>query len=489
MTRSITSNLEFLRSQGIPCARALHIPAGAAVDVDVVQFVRELPEYSAGMLYGQAILISYDDLMLLDNSEGIYIADDVEEGDDSDSTDRIDRGFNVVTIGSTEWAARCHLVATRLARKAPSRPICMVHSESNGRIGLMLRRLPPLVVLLHCIPGKSVEIEAAYLRGQTPPSCSSSEVLPTQMHLGTATGVEVERRVPASLNEWAAPLLWNLGKVYHGPWGFSAYGAFVDNHDDWCKVEWGNSGNTILDAAVRCASALARREPSACKVQLALELIFGPDDGAFAPNVQRGMASTALDVLHSQPMVSDLRTVLITSAAVKPCAGSTETVIAYASSNCISAVTQNEVVEQDQSLHTNGEQGIDSIVAAPLGTVLGRSHLRPHASRILDALGDILALRLDAGTEVRVAHAQLRRAGLSKLGWRQEVIAAAGRLQGSLSPPPTPLPVAVAMPTMMAPPELLNGVLRTPQESASSAALVLAEDGFVVCSGGLRGLA
>ena len=74
-----------------------------------------------------------------------------------------------------------------------------------------------LMVSMRCASDGRVEIESARLRGRGPLSSSSDEVVQPKAHLGEGTGADVVRHVPATLDDWAASLLWTLLKVHRGP--------------------------------------------------------------------------------------------------------------------------------------------------------------------------------------------------------------------------------------------------------------------------------
>ena len=235
----------------------------------------------------------------------------------------------------------------------------------------MLRRLPLLMVSMRCASDGRVEIESSRLRGHAPLSSSSDEVVQPKAHLGEGTGADVVRRVPATLDDWAASLLWMLlkvhrgplltltrlnpnnpipepepsltrtllwmlRKVYRGPWCFGAYGAALDDPDDWTKVRWTESDGRRLRVASDAARALVGRAGCPCTVQLGLEFVFGPPpldlrlDGwnAFASAQATAVTPSANEhraELESQRLsdLSDLRAVIVASATVSHDSGST----------------------------------------------------------------------------------------------------------------------------------------------------------------------
>ena len=204
---SFTETLDYLRSQGIPCACTLRLSLDDLGTSKLSSFLSE--HEGADNSRGHAVHIAHDDNDSFDcegSSDGSGGSDDEDERDSS-----------VFTIGAMSWLSRCEERAAQLLRESPSRSIYLRYSEANGRIGLMLRRLPLLMVSMRCASDGRVEIESARLRGHAPLSSSSDEVVQPKAHLGEGTGADVVRRVPATLDDWAASLLWMLLKVHRGP--------------------------------------------------------------------------------------------------------------------------------------------------------------------------------------------------------------------------------------------------------------------------------
>lgn len=204
---SLTETLDYLRSHGIPCACTLRLNFDDLGTSKLSSFLSE--HGGADSSRGHAVHIAHDDNDTFDcqgSSDGSGGSDDEDERDSS-----------VFTIGAMGWLSRCEERAAQLLRASPSRSIYLRYSEANGRIGLMLRRLPLLMVSMRCASDGRVEIESARLRGRGPLSSSSDEVVQPKAHLGEGTGADVVRRVPATLDDWAASLLWMLLKVHCAP--------------------------------------------------------------------------------------------------------------------------------------------------------------------------------------------------------------------------------------------------------------------------------
>lgn len=124
----------------------------------------------------------------------------------------------------------------------------------------------------------------------------------------------------------------------------------------------------------------------------------------------------------------------------------------------------------------------EKMALEPLSVVIDRPHLRAYAHGIIGCLAEPDLL------DAKAMHAFLKRQGISKLGWRQEVYAAIERLARPV-PPPAALPEAALEATIVPPPPPLDAVLiDTNPAVASKVALALAEHGFVLCTGGLPDL-
>ena len=115
-----------------------------------------------------------------------------------------------------------------------------------------------------------------------------------------------------------------LRKVYRGPWCFGAYGAALDDPDDWTKVRWTESDGRRLRVASDAARALVGRAGCPCTVQLGLEFVFGPPpldlrlDGwnAFASAQATAVTPSANEHRAELESQGDLRAVIVASATV-----------------------------------------------------------------------------------------------------------------------------------------------------------------------------
>jgi hypothetical protein len=122
---------------------------------------------------------------------------------------------------------------------------------------------------------------------------------------------------------------------------------------------------------------------------------------------------------------------------------------------------------------------------APLAATLHRAHLQRHAQGVAENLSDLIK------ADARESHEILKTLGITKLGWRQEVISAVEFLvHSSTRRPPPALDEPDSHATLISSPPALAGVLSDDSTtSACTVALALAEHGFVVCQGGLPSIA
>ena len=86
--------------------------------------------------------------------------------DDGSSDDGDDDDRSTVWIGSSGWLQRAATRAVSLAQSGGG-AACVRHDPANGRIGLLLRRCPPLEVLLERC-GDRLDF-SAWLQGCSPP--------------------------------------------------------------------------------------------------------------------------------------------------------------------------------------------------------------------------------------------------------------------------------------------------------------------------------
>ena len=262
-------------------------------------------------LRGHAMVVSYDDDM--------FASGDKDDGDEGDHWSIIKQDDEIV---------QQHVV--QLMRSAPERAICVRHSAANGRIGLLLRRMPPLLFTITC-QDSSVSIDSASLSGSAP--IVPQQLLTNDEEPSTASSLEVQadlvsdrsealvRRAGATAASWAVPLLWSLSKVYCcRDYQRERYEALVDDDDDWTKVIWAaDDGTRILRAAADAASALASQQAGSrpCTVLVALECVFGSPCANASPAVASDNIRAVVPAMpmSEQPLegaaVGDLRRVVV----------------------------------------------------------------------------------------------------------------------------------------------------------------------------------
>ena len=124
-------------------------------------------------------------------------------------------------------------------------------------------------------------------------------------------------------------------------------------------------------------------------------------------------------------------------------------------------------------------------IGRSLGAVLLQPHLLPHAPVVIGVLKRLLQC-----SDARERLAILKASGITKLGLRQEVQCAVGLLANrAAQPPPTPVIGAASsvLPVVIEWPLAFKDALLSPADPAvaGAVALALAEDGFVVCQGGM----
>ena len=290
------ATLEQLRSLGIACADALHIAPETplrgleGVELRLRNFFREREHQQ-----GHALVVSY-----------------------ADSTFEDYENSSIAIAGHHECVQRrvCELMSA-----APSRSISVHHSAANGRIGLLLRRMPPLLVALRMSSGAPT-VESVALAGSAQPVVPSflddfdDELSSPSRGLGDAIAAPMVRA--STVQAWAGPLIWSLGKVYCQRSANARYEAVVEDQDDWVKVTWAvDDGAALIRVAAEAASALARHEEGPCTVRVALECVFGcpppPASLSASTTVVQAMGNGE-DSMPHQP--GDLRSAIVIGACV-----------------------------------------------------------------------------------------------------------------------------------------------------------------------------
>ena len=195
---SLTSRLRFCRDHSLPAAHACCIAAHLS-EAEAAQVI-------AGLV---------DEIGLSAEGSGLRIEPDIELGrlapqggdDGSSSDDDDDDDRSTVWIGSSGWLQRAATRAVSVAQSAAG-AACVRHDPANGRIGLLLRRCPPLEVLLE--PSGERFHFSAWLRGCSPPERAMAPPAGPR-HLseagggGMARGGELECPRPSLRAGWGLP--------------------------------------------------------------------------------------------------------------------------------------------------------------------------------------------------------------------------------------------------------------------------------------------
>ena len=287
---------------------SLILPGGSSSDDQLHSF---LFDFADPAFDGQSLLISYNQ-------------QEEEDGEDYDECE------SIVIIGQGFWQEDVQSKVVALASAEPSRAIRIRHSKGNGRIGLMLRRLPPLLVTFKCGGGGGgqLAVECAHLAGHAAPppppellrdddDDDEDEEADGGGETAAAPNAMVRRAAP--INRWAAPLLWSLGKVYccHSDRG-GVYSACEEDQNRWAKVRWGgHDGERILSVAADAARALMANEKSdcSCTVRVALELVFGSPEET-PPSTSTVLSASTQTQSEAIESTSDLREIVVCSAEV-----------------------------------------------------------------------------------------------------------------------------------------------------------------------------
>ena len=173
---SLTSRLRFCRDHSLlaphACCIAAHLCEAEAAVV-IAALVDEIGQSAVG----SGLRIEPD--IELDRPVAPRSGDDGSSSDDGDDDNR-----STVWIGSSGWLQRAATRAVSIAQSGGS-AACVRHDPANGRIGLLLRRCPPLEVLLERC-GDRLDFRA-WLQGCSPPERAMAPPAGPR-HLGEAGG-------------------------------------------------------------------------------------------------------------------------------------------------------------------------------------------------------------------------------------------------------------------------------------------------------------
>ena len=186
----------------------------------------------------------------------------------------------------------------------------------NGRIGLLLNPLPPLLFAFEKNSLADICLTRAWLEGsaeplQPPPEPDRRPSLPE--HTGGAAGANTALTAQNSsrASPWEPQLLWQLGKIYcarHADHDGARYPAEDDDQDSWAKARFSAGDAALVLNAASAAASAALESPNTQSAVVSVELSFGPPPPP--------PASAALVVDAAVPELSDLREAVATRVLV-----------------------------------------------------------------------------------------------------------------------------------------------------------------------------
>lgn len=208
MTSSRSASLAALSAAGLRVPRWTLI----AACTPPTAVMSRLKELEAAMATGDVLLVEPDGHAEAPRggaADGLEDEGDDEDGDDDDGDcGRIElRG---------DWGRRAlSIVDHVMRRRSQPRDVCIRSDHSNGRIGLMLRRCPPVVAYVESSATHPPSLLAAQLRGSVPPPPQPEpSIAATFQHLESetgphSTGDELLVRTRAGVADWGLALLWS----------------------------------------------------------------------------------------------------------------------------------------------------------------------------------------------------------------------------------------------------------------------------------------
>ena len=188
--------------------------------------------------------------------------------------------------------------------------------KPNGRIGLLLNPLPPLLFAFNRNSINELQIERAWLEGSPEPLQPPPEPDRRPLALPTTGGAAGADTALATQNSsraspWEPQLLWQLGKIYcarHADHDGARYPAEDDDQDSWAKARFCASDAALVLRAAADAASAALESPNTQSAVVSIELSFGPPPPP--------PASAALVVDAAVPELSDLREAVATRVLV-----------------------------------------------------------------------------------------------------------------------------------------------------------------------------
>ena len=190
--------------------------------------------------------------------------------------------------------------------------------KPNGRIGLLLNPLPPLLFAFRKNGIADIVIERAWLEGsaeplQPPPEPDRRPLALTETADGAAgANMALSAQNSSRASPWEPQLLWQLGKIYcarHADHDGARYPAEDDDQDSWAKARFCASDAALVLNAAADAASTALRSPNTQSAVVSVELSFGPPPPP-------PPASAALVVDAAVPELSDLREAVATRVLV-----------------------------------------------------------------------------------------------------------------------------------------------------------------------------
>ena len=201
-----------------------------------------------------------------------------------------------------------------LETRIPLRP----DVKPNGRIGILLNPLPPLLFAFEKNSTADICLMRAWLEGSAeplppPPEADRRQLaLPETADGAAGAGAALTAQNSSRASPWEPQLLWQLGKIYcarHADHDGARYPAEDDDQDSWAKARFcASDAALVLNAAADAASA-ALESPNTQSAVVSVELSFGPPPPP-------PPASAALVVDAAVPELSDLREAVATRVLV-----------------------------------------------------------------------------------------------------------------------------------------------------------------------------
>ena len=220
---------------------------------------------------------------------------------------------------------RAHREVSRCERHSP-RSVAMLSDRNsvalrpdfkpNGRIGLLLNPLPPLLFAFRRNSVADIVLARAWLEGspeplQPPPEPDRRPALPETTHGAAGADAALAAQNSSRASPWEPQLLWQLGKIYcarHADHDGARYPAEDDDQDSWAKARF-SAGDAALVLRAAADAASAAWSPNTQSAVVSVELSFGPPPPP-------PPASAALVVDAAVPELSDLREAVATRVLV-----------------------------------------------------------------------------------------------------------------------------------------------------------------------------